>query len=61
MFGDPKLSAGQCVRNEGNWSEQELEVESCSSPGARCAAGDHVSDPKYGRNDFTTFCLTPLG
>ncbi|MFF4425078.1 hypothetical protein ACFY04_30625 [Streptomyces sp. NPDC001549] len=74
VFGEPRLSAGQCVRNEGNWIEQELEIESCSSsraefrvterpgtPGARCAAGDYVSDPKYSRTDFTTFCLTPLG
>ncbi|WKD35853.1 LppU/SCO3897 family protein [Streptomyces xanthophaeus] len=74
VFGDPRLSVGQCVRNEGNWVEQELEVESCTSsrarfrvterldaPGAHCAPGDYISDPKYSRNDFTTFCLTPLG
>ncbi|MFJ3519204.1 hypothetical protein [Streptomyces sp. NPDC090131] len=74
VVGDPRLATGQCVRNEGNWAEQDLRVESCASPraeyrvtqgpdtaGAPCAPGDYIADPKYGPDAFTTFCLTGLG
>ncbi|MFD3470186.1 hypothetical protein ACFWWM_28240 [Streptomyces sp. NPDC058682] len=73
VAGEPQLTSGQCVRNEGSWTDQDLEVLSCASPraeyrvterpdtpGARCAPTDYVSDPKYGRDEFTTFCLTRL-
>ncbi|MFD8581065.1 hypothetical protein ACFV1H_37705 [Streptomyces virginiae] len=71
--GPAQLSVGQCVRNEGTWVEQDLEVVSCDSsraaykvtglldtPGAHCAPLDYVADPKYGPDDFTSACLTPL-
>ncbi|MFD9007481.1 hypothetical protein [Streptomyces sp. NPDC059552] len=74
MIGDTKLTTGQCVRNEGSWSDQDLRTEPCASPRAEfrvtggpgasdapCAPGDYIADPKYGPDEFTTFCLTRLG
>ncbi|MFD4869975.1 hypothetical protein [Streptomyces sp. NPDC058412] len=71
--GPEQLSVGQCVRNEGSWTNQDLEVVSCGSsraqykvtalldtPGAHCAPLDYLADPKYGPDDFTSACLTSL-
>ncbi|MEV0412507.1 hypothetical protein AB0I68_17300 [Streptomyces sp. NPDC050448] len=71
--GPEQLSVGQCVRNEGSWTDQDLQVVSCGSPraqykvtarldtpGAHCAPLDYLADPKYGPDEFTSACLTPL-
>ncbi|WP_285544578.1 LppU/SCO3897 family protein [Streptomyces lavendulae] len=69
----PVLAVGQCVRNAGDWKDQDLVVTDCGSAraelrvskrltaGEHCAAGDYLSDPKYGGGDgWTVNCLTPL-
>ncbi|MFF5703303.1 hypothetical protein ACFY7H_12480 [Streptomyces sp. NPDC012794] len=68
----PVLTVGQCVRNVGDWSDQELLVTGCGSPkaqyrvskrltaGESCAPGDFLSAPEYGGDDWTLHCLTPL-
>ncbi|RSS51123.1 hypothetical protein EF912_21015 [Streptomyces sp. WAC07061] len=68
----PVLAVGQCVRNTGDWKDQDLVVTDCGSAraqfrvskrlttGAACAAGDFLSDPKYGGDGWTLNCLTPL-
>ncbi|MFI8364455.1 hypothetical protein ACIGD1_30410 [Streptomyces sp. NPDC085612] len=70
--GPRPLQSGQCVRNDGDWSDQELVVTDCSSPraeykvsrptaatGGTCAPGDYVARPEYSP-DLTLNCLTPL-
>ncbi|OKK17604.1 hypothetical protein AMK16_22715 [Streptomyces sp. CB00455] len=72
--GDPsRLSVGQCVRNAGDWSEQDLRVTGCGSvsaeyevtgllgtPGATCAPGEYIGDPKYSEDGWTAACLRAL-
>ncbi|MFD3544534.1 hypothetical protein ACFWUW_02760 [Streptomyces sp. NPDC058655] len=72
--GDPDpLSVGQCVRNKGDWSDQDLQVTECGSvsaefevtrmldaPGAACAAGEYIGDLAYGPDRRTASCLRPL-
>ncbi|MFD9410551.1 hypothetical protein ACFWBN_26530 [Streptomyces sp. NPDC059989] len=66
------LTVGQCVRNVGDWSDQQLVVAPCGSadaeyrvtrllqPGTTCADGEYYADLKYGPNGTATNCLAPL-
>lgn len=66
------LTVGQCVRNAGDWHDQDLRVVPCGSasaefrvrgllePGATCADGDFYADLKYGPGGVRTNCLAPL-
>ncbi|MFJ4777574.1 hypothetical protein [Streptomyces sp. NPDC088762] len=76
VVGDDKpvtLTVGQCVRNAGDWSDQELIVESCGSPsaeyrvtrrleqpGTTCADGEFYAGLEYGPGGSTPTCLAPL-
>ncbi|MEU6314892.1 hypothetical protein [Streptomyces sp. NPDC047014] len=66
------LRSGECVRNEGDWSDQRLVVTDCGSrraqyrvsrpsegTGGSCAPGDYLARAEYGP-DGTLTCLTPL-
>ncbi len=63
----PALTAGSCVRNLGDWKDQELLVVDCGSPDAQyrvhaypCADGDFIADLKYSAGGSSHSCLTPL-
>ncbi|MGW1491285.1 LppU/SCO3897 family protein [Streptomyces sp. NPDC002402] len=76
LVGDgsaPTLPVGACVRNEGDWADQDLQVTDCGAPsaqykvthrlekaGSTCAGGDYLADPKYGPDGATISCLEPL-
>ncbi|MEU6757620.1 hypothetical protein [Streptomyces sp. NPDC046685] len=64
------LTSGQCVRNKGDWKDQELVVVDCLSVAAEyrvrrptatapCGPGDYLARPEYSP-DGTLNCLTPL-
>ncbi|MFI5864174.1 hypothetical protein [Streptomyces sp. NPDC051546] len=67
------LVSGQCVRNEGDWSHQNLRVTDCAAPdaqyratrpsqapGGTCAPGDFLALPAYSPEGTVLYCLTPL-
>ncbi|MGP4001759.1 LppU/SCO3897 family protein [Streptomyces sp. 8N706] len=83
LFGDPEsgsgtektrtLSVGDCVRNDGDWTDQDLQVTDCGSadaryrvsrrleePGSKCADGEYYADLKYGPGGTTVSCLELL-
>ncbi|WP_406307157.1 DUF3824 domain-containing protein [Streptomyces sp. NBC_00885] len=76
LVGDgsaPTLPVGACVRNDGDWADQDLQITDCGAPGAEykvtrrlekagstCAGGDYLADPKYGPDGATISCLEPL-
>lgn len=68
----PTLAVGDCVRNEGDWQDQDLEVVDCGSADAQykvtrsldtskahCAGGDMLADPEYSPDKLTISCLSP--
>ncbi|MFF4251463.1 hypothetical protein ACFY1L_09665 [Streptomyces sp. NPDC001663] len=64
------LTAGSCVRNEGSWTDQDLQPVPCDSalaayrvkdPGTdECPAGAYLADLKYSGDGTTNLCLVPL-
>lgn len=74
--GDGKqapLAVGQCVRNAGDWRDQDLRVTECGSvsaefevtrlldaPGVTCADGEYIARLEYGPGGRTASCLRPL-
>lgn len=69
----PTLAVGDCVRNEGDWKEQDLEVVDCGSADAEykvtrrlntskdvCADGELIADLTYSPDRMTAFCLAPV-
>ncbi|MEU9112400.1 hypothetical protein AB0D04_11540 [Streptomyces sp. NPDC048483] len=69
----PTLAVGDCVRNEGDWQDQDLQVTDCGSadaeykvtrrlekPKSTCADGELYADIKYGPGGTTTSCLVRL-
>ncbi|MFG2137535.1 hypothetical protein [Streptomyces sp. NPDC048650] len=68
----PTLEIGNCVRNEGDWQDQDLRVVDCGSadaeyqvtrrlekPKSTCADGEFYADLSYGPGGTTTSCLKP--
>ncbi|MER5810699.1 hypothetical protein ABT143_21345 [Streptomyces sp. NPDC002033] len=70
--GASTLTVGQCVRNAGDWHDQDLRVVPCGAasaelrvtrllePGATCADGEFYADLKYGPGGVRTNCLAPV-
>ncbi|MEU9122347.1 hypothetical protein AB0C96_21225 [Streptomyces sp. NPDC048506] len=69
----PTLAVGDCVRNDGDWRNEDLEVVDCGSADAQykvrrlldtsaahCDHGDMLGDPEYGPDKMTISCLAPL-
>ncbi len=69
----PTLAVGDCVRNEGDWQDQDLEVVDCGSADAQykvtrrldtskahCAGGDMLADLEYSADKATISCLSPV-
>ncbi|GAA2672431.1 LppU/SCO3897 family protein [Streptomyces lunalinharesii] len=69
----PTLAVGACVRNDGDWHEQDLQVTECGAPdaqyrvtrrleraGTSCARGELYADLRYGPGGTTVSCLEPL-
>ncbi|MFF3767636.1 hypothetical protein ACFYYR_26640 [Streptomyces sp. NPDC001922] len=67
------LSVGDCVRNEGDWKDQDLRITDCGAPqaeyevsrsldeqGEKCADGEYYADLKYGKGGTTSLCLKTL-
>ncbi|MEW1753885.1 LppU/SCO3897 family protein [Streptomyces angustmyceticus] len=68
----PTLAVGDCVRNEGDWKDEDLEVVDCGSADAEykvtrrldtskdhCAGGDLLAGPEYSPDKATISCLSP--
>ncbi|MCL7493275.1 MULTISPECIES: hypothetical protein [Streptomyces] len=68
----PTLAVGDCVRNEGDWKDQDLEVVDCGSadaeykvtrrldaPKDECADGELLADLEYSPDKMTVSCLAP--
>ncbi|MFG2827966.1 hypothetical protein ACGFWI_10955 [Streptomyces sp. NPDC048434] len=68
----PTLAVGDCVRNEGDWQDQDLEVVDCGSADAKykvtrrldgskhqCADGEMLADLEYSPDKATVSCLAP--
>ncbi|MFF8787112.1 hypothetical protein [Streptomyces sp. NPDC015125] len=68
----PTLAVGDCVRNEGDWKDQDLEVVGCGSADAeykvtrrldtskdQCVDGEMLADPEYSPDKVTISCLAP--
>ncbi|MCY0941485.1 LppU/SCO3897 family protein [Streptomyces antarcticus] len=66
-------AVGECVRNEGDWRDQDLRVTQCGPvsagfevtrlldpPGVSCADGKCVARLEYGPGGRTARCLRPL-
>ncbi|MCY0949197.1 LppU/SCO3897 family protein [Streptomyces sp. H27-S2] len=68
-------AVGECVRNEGDWRDQDLRVTQCGpvsagfevtrlldppGPGVSCADGKCVARLEYGPGGRTARCLRPL-
>ncbi|MFE0189579.1 hypothetical protein [Streptomyces sp. NPDC058989] len=69
----PTLAVGDCVRNEGDWHDQDLEVVACGSADAQylvtrrldaprdtCADGELLADLEYSPDKMTVSCLAPV-
>ncbi|MEU3774559.1 hypothetical protein AB0F11_15410 [Streptomyces sp. NPDC032472] len=61
------LTVGSCVRNLGDWKDQELLVVDCGSLDAQyrvhappCAGLEYITDLKYSADGTDYSCLTPL-
>ncbi|WP_405410035.1 hypothetical protein [Streptomyces decoyicus] len=68
----PTLAVGDCVRNAGDWKDQDLEVVDCGSadaeykvtrrldaPKDECADGELLADLEYSPDKMTVSCLAP--
>ncbi|WP_328387002.1 hypothetical protein OHS81_25660 [Streptomyces sp. NBC_00400] len=68
----PTLAVGDCVRNEGDWKDQDLEIVDCGSADAeykvtrtldsskdQCADGELIADIQFSRDKVTVSCLAP--
>ncbi|MCX4634194.1 hypothetical protein OG775_03270 [Streptomyces platensis] len=68
----PTLAIGDCVRNEGDWKDQDLEIVDCGSADAEykvtrrlntskdvCADGELLADLTYSPDRMTISCLAP--
>lgn len=68
----PTLAIGDCVRNEGDWEDQDLEIVDCGSADAEykvtrrlntskdvCADGELLADLTYSPDRMTVSCLAP--
>ena len=68
----PTLAVGDCVRNEGDWEDQDLEIVDCGSADAEykvtrrldtskdvCADGELLADLTYSPDRMTISCLAP--
>ncbi|TJZ56915.1 hypothetical protein FCH28_05310 [Streptomyces piniterrae] len=69
----PTLAIGACVRNDGDWEDQDLQVTDCGATdaqykvtrrlekaGSTCADGELYAHLKYGPGGTTVSCLKPL-
>lgn len=65
-----RLTVGSCVRNDGTWTDEDLETVDCGSSDAQfrvnapvdatCPSGDYLADLEYSEHGDTTLCLHPL-
>ncbi|MGP8302078.1 LppU/SCO3897 family protein [Streptomyces inhibens] len=68
----PTLAVGNCVRNDGDWHDQDLEIVECGSAEAEylvtrrldtskdtCGGGELLADPEYSPDKMTISCLAP--
>ncbi|MEV6652790.1 hypothetical protein [Streptomyces sp. NPDC051219] len=70
--GDPEstgFTAGECVRNNADWPEQDLERVACDATGERyevtehqdCGPADYLMYLEYSANGATSYCLSRRG
>ncbi|WP_411135437.1 hypothetical protein [Streptomyces sp. C10] len=68
----PTLAVGDCVRNEGDWQDQDLEIVDCGAADAEykvtrrlntskdaCVGGEMLADVEYSPDRMTISCLAP--
>ncbi|WP_435602623.1 LppU/SCO3897 family protein [Streptomyces sp. bgisy130] len=66
----PTLAVGDCVRKEGDWEDQDLEIVDCGAADAEykvtrrlntskdvCADGELLADLTYSPDRMTISCL----
>ncbi|MFE1884021.1 LppU/SCO3897 family protein [Streptomyces diastatochromogenes] len=66
----PTLTVGSCVRNDGDWIDQDLRTVPCGSADAQfrvsdpstsvCLPEDHRAGLEYSKDGATSFCLRSL-
>ncbi|MGY5123808.1 LppU/SCO3897 family protein [Streptomyces nigrescens] len=68
----PTLAVGDCVRNEGDWQDQDLEIVDCGAADAEykvtrrldtsedtCVGGEMLANVEYSPDKMTISCLAP--